>query len=1068
MNSNELIQGIISQGKIRSALEEALKSHFLSKNHNDIRLLIFRFEENRKNHNLGLQTQEETSINNNKIANSLIKIISDSEANIIINEVHKSDFILKKLRNHLLLRLDKIDEDAEWFDRFTRLDANITIRKGKKEKRRKAKDLLKVLSKNRKNKIFLLIGKPGSGKSVALRRLTRELLTRSGLKIPIPLYINLKRWKPHYSIEDFKKYPALFLKDLDHFIISESIKYYTGHDLDELKSFLTKNYYKLLERGRLFLILDSFDEIPFLMDTRANDLIIDQISERLSFKFRSIQSKIIVASRPFRKPTKKLSAEVTLTVNPLTLEKMVTTFENLSHEAFGDQIQEKILKENMWLIPLARNPFKSSLIVNFYELTGELPNFQIELYTKYIRTKLEQIKEELNILGISINEIIRYTSEIAYFTFSTKNNPHGLEIPINYLKEKLVEIPITKVVRALIKIRIARITLEHSFTFVHRRFHEFFVSLKLIDEEELAKIQFFSVPNDTKWRDALVLYCEVADNKIAKDFVRKCWGTMMLAENKTLNDKEFLEGVHSLRFLNEAFVNRKAQLDFINFELFNWIDFMVSKKGNILKTKLALESICLLFPIQASKLVTKALNRSIDWISETATDATRMLPFMPGNVQGVIHDHFDRTLIETTWFYLFYKEYKIYRLLRLLKYSESFNKIRSFLTLRLINNFLKLLLPLASSLIFYYNFESIRNIIPNSINFNSILSSIGFFIIIRIIVEFTSTKSEQIYRAIYFTSDSYVSETFEIEQSLRQRLFSHILTAFKEYFSNKYKWLSSQSQNIIIFVFIIIGIYLLAAVVGIIAGVGLLLWKSITWLNKISQELSPEVNSLIFILTGITLFGTFIFYLFKVGKRKNAVQEKSVPSSMEKDRNDSTEPKPNIGVENLDKGYTNAQNEKNEPDITAQNILNSIKKSYQNKEFVYGLVSLVGFWVLLALGIPTLTFFIGLPYLFGIPIIFIIALAFLVIRYKKMYKDYRLLRKIEKIEYTKREWQRKNIEKRFFEFEHNFFRLRYLKFLDQRDIQVNGNWDTGFPPNLENDERSSELIAKLEAKWRGL
>ena len=73
------------------------------------------------------------------------------------------------------------------------LKADVEIkRKGKNQK--KVVDLLAALKKCHQNNqpIYLLIGEPGSGKSVALRKLCRELLEEVDESGKIPLYINLK------------------------------------------------------------------------------------------------------------------------------------------------------------------------------------------------------------------------------------------------------------------------------------------------------------------------------------------------------------------------------------------------------------------------------------------------------------------------------------------------------------------------------------------------------------------------------------------------------------------------------------------------------------------------------------------------------------------------------------------------------------------------------------------------------------------------------------------------------------------------------------------------------------
>jgi Cdc6-like AAA superfamily ATPase len=49
----------------------------------------------------------------------------------------------------------------------------------------------------RRARLFLVIGDPGSGKSVALRELCRDLLEKtSQARLPLPVYLNLREWVP--------------------------------------------------------------------------------------------------------------------------------------------------------------------------------------------------------------------------------------------------------------------------------------------------------------------------------------------------------------------------------------------------------------------------------------------------------------------------------------------------------------------------------------------------------------------------------------------------------------------------------------------------------------------------------------------------------------------------------------------------------------------------------------------------------------------------------------------------------------------------------------------------------
>jgi len=55
-------------------------------------------------------------------------------------------------------------------------------------------DLQRALRGDRATHAFLVLGDPGAGKSVALRKLARDMLDEVGRTGRVPIYINLREW----------------------------------------------------------------------------------------------------------------------------------------------------------------------------------------------------------------------------------------------------------------------------------------------------------------------------------------------------------------------------------------------------------------------------------------------------------------------------------------------------------------------------------------------------------------------------------------------------------------------------------------------------------------------------------------------------------------------------------------------------------------------------------------------------------------------------------------------------------------------------------------------------------
>lgn len=171
----------------------------------------------------------------------------------------------------LLSDLDRLDEQANWWHRqFVPLDAEVDLLRGV-PKRRRVMDLFAGIKANRRSRLFLLIGDPGSGKSVALRKLCRELLRKVHRTGEVPLYVNLREWLPNVP---WSKEGPPTEQQLRAFIL-QNLKERLP---DPTHRFLDTYFLPMLDDGRLFLLLDSFDEIPAVMDADERSWLVMQLS----------------------------------------------------------------------------------------------------------------------------------------------------------------------------------------------------------------------------------------------------------------------------------------------------------------------------------------------------------------------------------------------------------------------------------------------------------------------------------------------------------------------------------------------------------------------------------------------------------------------------------------------------------------------------------------------------------------------------------------------------------------------------------------------------------------------
>jgi len=582
-------------------------------------------------------------------------------------EVKRRSFC-KVLRTHLV----DLNQRLNWSDaHFVPLDAEVETHLGARTTKRHSNLLLAIRS-DRTSQAFLVLGDPGSGKSVALRKLAVELLDEVEQTGRVPIYINFKEWTK--SREWTKDNPPLS-EDLYSFIYD----YLVSHLDLFAREFLHVYYRRMFEHGRFFLLLDSFDEIPAVIDAEESSWIIERLSGIISATL-SGDTRGVVASRQFRRPRLATYSNTVFTIRPFSdfqisdmLRKSFLFREGILHTLFRDRPE---------LVSIVRNPLAAELLrVYINEHEGFLPDNQLELYRSYLETRLRGSAGDIDRLGLNMSEIDRVGQEIAWLMFQTLGV--GLEVPIAQLIKDLSGVHVGDIIKILVDARLARLGSlgNQSFSFVHRRFFEYFLARHFIANPELVDVD--EIMQDSRARDALVLYCEVAKEPEAIAVAGACWAQIRVAmltegDQISLYGSEYLKAIHCLRFLSDAFRSRQACLGAFRDELATYADLAIRKGKNLLEMKHALEATGLLKPDDVESCVANALSLGAEWISETALRACRHLPRLGRHVAGSLGIY----LSSVSSFELLRKRKE---LLFALNLSEAFAGLRRFCRIRVVD-----------------------------------------------------------------------------------------------------------------------------------------------------------------------------------------------------------------------------------------------------------------------------------------------------------------------------------------------------------------------------------------------
>jgi hypothetical protein len=165
---------------------------------------------------------------------------------------------------------------------------------------------------------------------------------------------------------------------------------------------------------------------------------------------------------------------------------------------------------------------------------------------------------------------------------------------------------------------------ELRFSFVHRRFAEFFVVRKLQRDNTLPALH--TIPTDSRWRDCLSVYCGIAPEVHAREIAHYCWEVIrnnvaFLRASELDNAKP---AIHCLRFLTDSFQSRINCLSEFQ-KSFSATVVSLLAQPDPLVAKIAAEAISILDTDSRPEAVGLAFSQGSSWLTETALRSCRHL-----------------------------------------------------------------------------------------------------------------------------------------------------------------------------------------------------------------------------------------------------------------------------------------------------------------------------------------------------------------------------------------------------------------------------------------------------------
>lgn len=548
---------------------------------------------------------------------------------------------LKRYCKSLIASLDRYDNEVNWSDHeLTMLEAEVETERIGNLRPKLTRNLIAAIRRDRQSSVFVVLGDPGSGKSVSLRRLVRVLCKQSIRTGIVPIYVNLREYPPNEEPS-----PESLL-----YFVRETALYQTGRDG---RSFLDTWYEIFRRSGRLFFVIDSFDELPAVLDCDEKSDQHKRISSSFDrfFSQEVLSCRAVLASRYFRAPVEVKGTR--LFVRPFTEMKIRRAMRSWLRGKGLDSRNyvRRLFLERPHLVPLLRNPFSGDLIAE-YALSGGADRLPLNLYAvfdHYLTQRLETDKSKLERLGLSATDVRQGAGMIAVQMYESLTG--GLEADVDEII-RLLEAPYKQkakpVIDALHFSRLVRLggNYPHRFSFVHRRFAEFFVVDVLRHDAEFVNVE--AIPTDSRWRDCLVMYCGIVDLPSRIRIANYCWSVIESSATalKSGQIPEARGAIHCIRFLADAFRSDLEPLQGFRDRLGEF-SLELLKREDPLVAKIAAESIPLLSSSHQQEAIVRAFESGSKWVCDTTLNSCRHIGKIDRTTSMTLRRYFASfTLIE--------------------------------------------------------------------------------------------------------------------------------------------------------------------------------------------------------------------------------------------------------------------------------------------------------------------------------------------------------------------------------------------------------------------------------------
>jgi len=364
---------------------------------------------------------------------------------------------------------------------------------------------------------LLLVGEPGSGKSVALRHLAHQLAYRgmnsSDPDAKIPLYVNLKELRSSSTSPNADSIKSFILDNIRR------------GDSDTV-AYVRNNWEDFKFRGIWFFLFDSFDEIPAVLHAPTGSSVIRDHAEAIRQFLEGLGNcRGVLASREFKGPD-------SLPWQRLRILTLIASRQNLLIDnSFLEQEQKEMVRRHLAASgsALGANPMFLTLLCRYVKEVGRTPANDHDLLSGHMDLLSTRDSDYIGRkYGFAPDTLIQGAVQLAVlFGISPQLSLAPSQADISSAIESSgIEIKdLINLLAALVDIKILRSDVQEAkrgdqrFTFSHRRYQEtLFVRF-------LAERPSFLSPNllltDSRWREYAVTLLQTQDQEVIEPLIEE-------------------------------------------------------------------------------------------------------------------------------------------------------------------------------------------------------------------------------------------------------------------------------------------------------------------------------------------------------------------------------------------------------------------------------------------------------------------------------------------------------------------------------------------------------------------